>query len=88
MLSEVWLYNNRPGQIFGPNLSRGVEELTPWWSKLGNHGLLSLTEVYPLSYKDIHVYEGFYRDWYRPINCALFEYKGFAELAVIVIRKL
>ena len=47
-LTEVWLYNTRPGQIFWPNLPRGMGELTPLQGKLGHYDPISLTEDYPL----------------------------------------
>ena len=56
-----------------------------WRDKFSHHDLMiSLTEVNPLSYRDIR--RGL--PGLVPPYCALVEYEGFRELVVIVIRKL
>ena len=69
-----------PGQIFWPNLPRWKAELTTWRGKFGHHDLISLTEVYPLLYRDI----GLGLAGLVPPYCALLEYKVFANQVVIV----
>ena len=55
-----------------------MAELSP---PRGHHDLTSLTEIYPLLYRDIR--RGL--PGLVPPYCALLEYKGFAELVVMVI---
>ena len=65
-------------------LAPRVTELTPWRGKFGHHDLFSLNEDYPLSYRDtLWGLPGLV-----PPYCALLKYIGFADLDVIVFRKL
>ena len=60
-----------------------MAELTRWRGKYGHHDLISLTDIYPLSYRDIQ--RGL--PGLVPPYCALLDYKAFTELVVIVIQK-
>ena len=60
---------------FSQTCPRGVARLTHWQSKFGHRDLISLTEVYPLSYRDIR--RGLLG--LVPPYCSLLEYEGFTD---------